>query len=406
MESNHVFTKERIRFAILSFYLAQGLCFSSWASRIPDIKALFTVEDALLWGWILFMIPVGKFVAIPLTGYLVSAFGSRIMVQASVLGYAAALAAIGYAPDVYLLGVCLFCFGIFWNMCDISLNTQGIGIERLFGRTVMATFHGGWSLAACIGALTGFLMILGGVQPVWHFTIVAAVIAATVLFGRKYLTDDAPPPAAAADREKSGKRALSGFIRRPEMLLIQLGIVSLFALIVESAMFDWSGIYFESVIQAPRSLQIGFLVFMVMMTAGRFLTGFAYRKLGRQRVLQLAGLLIFAGFLLSALPGGMAAASMTVKVAVISSGFMLVGLGISCMVPTVYSLVGAKSKTPTAIALTILSSISFVGSLVAPPLIGAITKTFGMQSAYIAVGLLGLCILLMTTFCRAFDNGK
>ena len=34
----NAFPKERIRYAMLSFFLAQGLCFSSWASRIPDVK--------------------------------------------------------------------------------------------------------------------------------------------------------------------------------------------------------------------------------------------------------------------------------------------------------------------------------------------------------------------------------
>ena len=70
--------------------------------------------------------------AIPLAGYLVSKLGSRIMAQVSVLGYALALFAIGTAHNIYLLGVYLFCFGVFWNLCDISLNTQGIGIERLY----------------------------------------------------------------------------------------------------------------------------------------------------------------------------------------------------------------------------------------------------------------------------------
>ena len=68
------------------------------------------------------------------------------------------------------------------------------------------------------------------------------------------------------------------------------------------------------------------------------------------------------------------------------------------------SLVGAKSRTPVGIALTILSSISFIGSLIAPLLIGAISQAFNMKYAYIVVGLLGLCILLMTTFCKAFKN--
>ena len=63
------FPKERVRYAMLSFFLAQGLCFSSWASRIPDVKDFFEVNYAFYWGLVLFLIPVGKFVAIPLAGY-------------------------------------------------------------------------------------------------------------------------------------------------------------------------------------------------------------------------------------------------------------------------------------------------------------------------------------------------
>lgn len=406
MESNtpSIYPKERIRYAVLSFFLAQGLCFSSWASRIPDIKDYFDVNYAFYWGLVLFMIPVGKFIAIPLAGYLVSRLGSRIMVQASILGYAISLLAIGTAYSIYMLGVCLFCFGVFWNLCDISLNTQGIGIERLYGRTIMASFHGGWSLAACLGALIGFIMIVSDIPPFWHFSLIAVLIVLILLVGRRYLQNDVeiqPEPLKEANDKEQEAPALISFVRRPERLLIQLGVVGLFALIVESAMFDWSGVYFESVLQAPKSLQIGFLVFMVMMTVGRFLTNYAYSRLGKQRVLQLAGAFIFIGFFISALFSDIFS-SMAAKVIVNSLGFMLVGLGISCMVPTIYSLVGAKSKTPVSIALTILSSISFIGSLIAPLLIGAISQAFNMKYAYLVVGLLGLCILLMTTFSKAF----
>lgn len=399
-DNNFTYPKERVRYAVLSFFLAQGLCFSSWASRIPDIKETFAVNYVFYWGLVLFMIPAGKFIAIPLAGYLVSKLGSKIMVQISILGYALSLFAIGAALNIYVLGVCLFCFGVCWNLCDISLNTQGIGIERLFGRTIMASFHGGWSLAACLGALIGFIMIISGIPPFWHFAIIAVLILLIILFGRKYLQNDIE---AAPSPEQKEAPALLSFIRKPEKLLIQLGIVGLFALVVESAMFDWSGVYFESVLQVPKSLQIGFLVFMVMMTVGRFLTNYAYSRLGKQRVLQIAGTFIFIGFFVSALLGG-AFESMIAKVIINSLGFMLVGLGISCMVPTIYSLVGAKSKTPVSIALTILSSISFIGSLIAPLLIGAISQEFNLKYAYIVIGLLGLCILVMTTYCKAFKN--
>lgn len=405
MKEQLAYPKERIRYAVLSFFLAQGLCFSSWASRIPDVKAMFDVYDVFYWGLVLFLIPVGKFVAIPLAGFLVSRLGSRIMVQASVFGYALSLFLIGAVSSIYALGACLFFFGVFWNMCDISLNTQGIVIERLFERTIMASFHGGWSLAACLGAVIGFFMIMAGVPPFIHFSVSALLILLIILCGRRYLQDDRVRQFEEVEvKEEKGQKetpALLSFIRKPELILIQFGLAGLFGLIVESAMFDWSGLYFESVLQVPKSLQIGFLVFMVMMTVGRFLANWAYGRLGKQRVLQLAGAFIFIGFFVSALLGGVFD-NMILKVVVNSLGFMLVGLGISCVVPTIYSLVGAKSHTPIGIALTILSSISFVGSLVAPVLIGAISKAFDLEYAYLVVGVLGLCLFLMTTYCKAF----
>ena len=405
MKEQLAYPKERIRYAVLSFFLAQGLCFSSWASRIPDVKAMFDVYDVFYWGLVLFLIPVGKFVAIPLAGFLVSRLGSRIMVQASVFGYALSLFLIGAVSSIYALGACLFFFGVFWNMCDISLNTQGIVIERLFGRTIMASFHGGWSLAACLGAVIGFFMIMAGVPPFIHFSVSALLILLIILCGRRYLQDDRVRQFEEVEvKEEKGQKetpALLSFIRKPELILIQFGLAGLFGLIVESAMFDWSGLYFESVLQVPKSLQIGFLVFMVMMTVGRFLANWAYGRLGKERVLQLAGAFIFIGFFVSALLGGVFD-NMILKVVVNSLGFMLVGLGISCVVPTIYSLVGAKSHTPVGIALTILSSISFVGSLVAPVLIGAISKAFDLEYAYLVVGVLGLCLFLMTTYCKAF----
>ena len=409
MNNQFTYPKEKIRFAILTFFFAQGLCMASWASRIPDFKDVFAANYAFYWGLILFMIPVGKFVAIPLAGYLVSRLGSRTMVQVSILGYAISLLCVGLAHEVYLLGFLLFGFGVFWNLCDISFNTQGIEVERLYGKTIMATFR----LGACTGALIGFVMIWLGVAPVWHYMLISAIILLIVLAGRKYLQEatlredeeSLPNSGTASQVEVETPNVFRLLFRKPEILLLQLGLVGLFALIVESAMFDWSAVYFESVVNVPKSLQIGFLVFMVMMAAGRFLTNYAYQLWGKKKVLQLAGSLICIGFFISALLGN-TFDSMVMKVIINSLGFMLVGLGISCIVPTLYSFVGAKSKTPVSIALTILSSISFIGSLIAPLLIGAITQAFDIRIAYMIIGVLGGCIVLIVSFSKGFDIRK
>lgn len=386
---------KRIRLGVLAFFLLQGLCFASWASRIPDIKDHLGISDTRIWGLILFMIPVGKFLAIPLAGYTVSKIGSRVMVQVSILGYGIALFLIGLTNNIYILGSFLLLFGVFWNLTDISLNTQAIGIEKLAGKNIMATFHGTWSLAACLGALIGFVMINMQIGQFYHFGIILVFMLIVWLVNRKYLQNDVAAPKVEEDEKISSEGGRK--FRMPEKVLLQLGLIGLFALIVESAMFDWGGVYFESIVHAPRSLQIGFLVFMVMMTAGRFLTNTAYNKFGKRLTIQIAGSLIFVGMFI---------AGLFPSILPCSIGFMLVGLGISCIVPTIYSVVGEKSKMQTSIALTILSTISFIGSLIAPLLIGNISHSLNMKYAYMIIGVMGAMIVVITTVTNSISSKK
>jgi len=404
IEAHQSYSKNRIRFAVLSFFVAQGLCFSSWASRLTDVYNDFKLEDLLGFGILMFIIPIGKFIAIPSVGFLLPRIGSKKTVLISILGYVFSLLLAGWVPNLYALGVALFFFGVFWNMTDISLNTQAIEAERIYGKPIIATFHASWSFAACLGALIGFVMINMDIIPFHHFLIVAVIALLLTLFNYKCLQEKSPELESQEvikterKEEKKGKKW-----KLPEMLLIQLGLVWLVALIVENTMFEWSGIYFESVIKAPKSLQVGFLVFMVMMFTGRMLTNFAYRIWSKKTVLIVAGMLIFIGFFTSSFFINMSDHLVT-KVIINSLGFMLIGLGISCVVPTLYSIVGEKAKTPVGLALTIMSGISFIGPLVAPILVGAVSKHFSMEYAYMLVGLLGLGIVLIVVTCRSFGK--
>lgn len=391
------YSKQRIRYAVMALFIAQGLCFASWASRLPDIKKDFSVESYLHYGLLMFLIPIGKFVAIPLVGFFLPRIGSKKTVLISITGFTLSLFLVSLMPNITGLGITMFLFGIFWNMTDISLNTQAIEVERIYGKPIIATFHASWSLAACIGALIGYGMINLKIGTFVHFAIITVAALIAILINYKYL-QEASPIAAQAEKKPEPQIKPKGF-RMPETLLIQLGLVWLLALIVENTMFEWSDVYFQSVIKAPESLQVGFLVFMIMMFSGRMLTNFAYRIWQKKTVLQIAGALILIGFVTSSLFIH-TADTLIIKVIINSIGFMLIGLGISCVVPTLYSIVGDKAKTPVGTALTIMSSISFVGPLVAPLLVGAISDSHGMEWAYLAVGLLGGCIVVIAALSK------
>ena len=158
IKKGKVTNKKRARFAVSLVYFCMGLAFASWASRIPDIKTFLNLSDGVF-GSILFALPVGQFLMMPFSGKLVTRFGSDVVLKFALPAYTIALSCIGLVQAGWQLAIVLFLFGVAGNACNISINTQGVAAEKLYGRPIMASFHGGWSLAGFTGALIGLLMI-------------------------------------------------------------------------------------------------------------------------------------------------------------------------------------------------------------------------------------------------------
>lgn len=417
--SNLAFSKQRIRIAATSLFIAQGLAFATWASRLPDISDKFGVKDLMDYGYLMFLIPIGKFLAIPSVGYLFPRIGSKKTVFISILGFILTLPIIGFIPSnlsielgessyslsFLILGLLMLLFGTFWNMTDISLNTQAIEVEKLYGSPIIATFHASWSLAACIGALIGYAVLNFNLSVEYHFLLISVFTFIIIVSNLRYLPSiKIESLESQEEEEKDEVKGIWYMIKhriKPENILIRLGLVWLLVLIVENTMFEWGDLFYKDVFHANERLRVGFLIFMVMIFTGRMLTNQLYKICKKTTVLQLAGGLIFIGFTLCGLMHSMNI-DITAKLILTSIGFMLIGLGTSCVVPTIYSIVGDRAKTPTGIALTIMSSISFVGPLIQPLLMGGISHNLGLQWAYLCVGIVGILIL----FSSRLDNKK
>jgi MFS family permease len=164
----------------------------------------------------------------------------------------------------------------------------------------------------------------------------------------------------------------------------------------EGAMFDWSGIYFKDVVHAPPSLVVlGYTSFMIMMSLGRFVADHFVTRIGRKRLMQICGVMISTGLFTAVIFPYLVPSTLA---------FMLVGLGVSSMVPSVYSAAGRHSKVPTGIALATVSSVSFLGFLMGPPLIGYISQAFGLRYSFAVIGVFGLGITLLVSRVKALQN--
>ncbi|TDG37948.1 MFS transporter [Pedobacter changchengzhani] len=381
--ASYKISPNRIRVAVSLFYFGQGIAFASWASRIPDIKHSLNLSDGQL-GSILLALPAGQLLTMFFSGRLVTRFGSKRILTITAPLYVLALSNLGLATAPWHLTVFLFLFGVIGNMCNISVNTQGAEAEKLFGRPIMTSFHGAWSIAGFTGALVGLLMMNLHVIPYYHFWFIVVLIWINVFFNHKYLV-----PGKGAVRERSRKFVM------PDSSLLQLGIIGFCSMATEGAMFDWSGVYFKEIVKAPASLVIlGYASFMVMMATGRFVGDKIIAKLGRRRTIQFSGLIISSGMFLSVLFPHIITATL---------GFMLVGIGVASIVPSLYSIAGKHNKVAPGIAITIVSGVSYFGFLLGPPLIGGISQLSSLQYSYGVIGCFGLLISFLVVKIKAID---
>jgi MFS family permease len=375
-------SRTRIRIAVSLFYFCQGLAFSSWASRIPTLKENLQLTEAQL-GTILLMLPVGQLVTMALSGKLVTKYGSANVLRIVVIIYALILCSIGLATNALQLAAILFTFGVVGNMCNIAVNTQGVAAEKIFQKSIMSSFHGAWSIAGFTGALIGLLTMNIGIDTLQHFIIILFLIIVNTLFNHKHLVQGKP--------EQKEKRS---FFSRPEKSLMQLGIIGFFSMATEGAMFDWSGVYFKDIVGAPANLVIvGYASFMIMMATGRFVGDYVISRLGRKITLQISGILMFTGMMLSVL---------FPQFWLCTFAFMLVGIGVACNIPTVYSLAGQNKKVPSGVALAMVSSVSYLGFLLGPPLIGYIAEIFSLRYSYGVFAFFGLLMFVMTSKLKIF----
>lgn len=119
------------RISVGAIFFMHGLCFASWASRIPTLQENLNLTAAAL-GTVLFALPVGFFISLPFAGWFVGKVGSKKVVVLSAVLYGLSLVGIGTTSNAVQLFFCLFSFGFFANLLNISINTQAIAVERLY----------------------------------------------------------------------------------------------------------------------------------------------------------------------------------------------------------------------------------------------------------------------------------
>lgn len=356
-----------------------GLIFASWASRIPDIKSTLHLNDGQL-GQVLFAMPLGQLMMMVVSGYLVNKFGSRIILIIAMILYGIVLMFIALADSFNILFLMLFFFGIASNMANISVNTQAVSLEALYKRNIMSSFHGLWSLGGLTGGILGAVFAETTFSIFTHFIIILiAGLIGVIIFGRGLLTEDIKENDAINVPKKSFKL---------DSAIIILGLIGFGSMFCEGTMFDWSSVYFSTIIKPDEAfVRMGYIASMGAMTFGRFVADRFVNRYQASVVLRYCGILITSGLLLATIAPGLIVSTF---------GFLLVGLGVSSIVPICYSSAGRLKNMSASIAITAVSSISFLGFMIGPPLIGLLSEATDLRIALLMASAFGILIIILS----------
>lgn len=325
-------------------------------------------------GLLILAIGIGSVLTMPFAGSLAHRYGCRRVLVASCLILLLSVPLIALSPSLWFLGLVLLVYGGALGSLDVVINLQGVQVEGALGRPLMSGFHGFYSLGGILGAgATTGLLAVGA-------SAIGATLA-TIVAGFGVLA-----------------YAVSGFVAQggqgdrlvfqiPRGVVLVIGILAGTVFCAEGSVTDWSALLLTREYHlGTGAAGFGYVAFASCMTLGRLTGDRIVTWLGPLRILLVGGLVCVFGFWM---------AGIGVHPALGLSGFALVGLGASNVVPVLFSAVGRQRVMPSHLALSIVTIMGYAGFLLGPAAIGSASQHFGIR---VAMGLIGAAVLMVPLF--------
>ena len=363
------------RLATRLAFLAGGYGLAGWAPLVPFAKARLGIDEGML-GLLLLCLGVGSVLAMGLTGVLSAKHGPRPIIVVSGLLMAAATPFLAIAATPLTLGVALFAFGAGLGSLDVAMNIHAVEVEKGGDRPLMSGFHALFSIGGFAGAGVTLLLSLG-LSPLICALTSAGVVAGAVLLAWPRLMVSAPA--------EEGTPLFA--VPRGVVLLLALLAASTF--LTEGAILDWSALLLTGAGLVPLSQGgVGYIVFALAMTTGRLVGDAVTARIGDFRTLFWGGIVALAGF----------GVLLLVPVPVLAiSGFVLIGLGASNIVPVLFRLAGSQTAMPSGLAVAAITTTGYAGILVGPAGVGAVAHLVGLPAAFWGLAAL---LALVPLFAR------
>ncbi|WP_080054331.1 MFS transporter [Spirosoma aerolatum] len=378
----------RARRATQLIFLVCGLGMASWAPMVPFAKDRLGLNDASL-GLFLLLLGAGSMLMMPTSGWLVSRLGSRLVMACAALVMALSLPLLLILSSIPSMAITLFIFGASIGTIDVAMNTHGVQVQNLYGKPIMSSLHGLFSVGGLFGSLGLGVLIKLGLNPMYAIICIALLMILITLTQYKNLfpadterqiMDDF---STTTEEPAEGKRSVSWL----HGSVLFLGFLCFAVFLAEGSILDWSAIFLRDVKGINVELAgVGYASFSIAMALMRLVGDKLVLRLNSKTVVVGGSLVGAVGLLIAILSpwvwGGLV-------------GFVLLGLGVANIVPIFFSAAGRLPGISPTVSLPAITTIGYTGLLAGPALLGFIAYHFSLSMALGFTALLLFVVALV-----------
>jgi fucose permease len=353
--------------------------FGTWVLYIPQVKQKLELSDSQI-GFAMFCLALGVLFFLPFVPFLSKKLGLGTITCLGICIFSIAFLMPVVAYNYTVFCASLFVVGMFSGFTDVAMNTLVSELEKTDQVNFMSAAHGFFSLGGVIGAATGSVFMIFIKTPIIHIAIMTVIIVLTNSLLAVHYFKIREKEIVTSEK----KLPLKAF--KPLLVLAFLGMLVMGN---EGAIEHWSAIYFEEVVQVATEnlVGLGFIVFSVMMTIGRFFGDWISEKIGSVRIIALGCSLATVGYVFVLFS----------QLIVSAIGFGIVGLGLSVVIPELFRVAGKTDHISASKSMSFVSGAGFAGFLVGPIVLGYISDQFDLQMSF---AFLLVLILLAAALAR------
>ena len=363
--------------AFISLGLPDALLGSAW----PIMYQEFSVPVSYS-GGVFMIIAVGTIISSFQSDRLTRKFGTGKVTAVSVMMTAVALFGFSISNSYWMLCLWAIPYGLGAGSVDASLNNY---VALHYTSRDMSWLHCMWGIGASVGpyimgyALTGGNSWNMGYRWISYLQLALTLVLFLSLPLWKKSVGEKKGETESVQVDASKPLSLKEIFGIPGAKEVMISFFCYCAL--EQTASLWASSYLVFHLKMPEDAAAGFAsLFFVVITVGRFLSGFLTMKFNDKQMIWLGEAITLVGILTLFLPFGKAA---------VIPGLILVGLGCAPIYPCIIHSTPANFGAERSQAMIgVQMAFAYIGICVMPPI-------FGLIANHISISLFPVYMLLI-----------